>query len=133
MAASALRLSPPSQQLIVLWTLSSPAIKTHCPPLLFTPLGLLPPLFTPPAHSHPPRSRGHHALQLLEPDPTAIHTASRAPDSRLTPQDVIPPLVTTGAHEAQSVTWIDALLQALQQLPLTSHLGLPSFTPLPTC
>lgn len=133
MAASTLSHSPPVQQLTALWTLSSPAIKTHRPPPLFTPPAHPPPLFTPPAHSHPPRSKGTHALQFLDLDPTATHTASRAPDSHLTPQGAIPPLVTTGAHEAQSVTWTDALLQALQHLLLTSHLGLPSFTPPPTC
>lgn len=116
MAASALNLSPRSQQLPIPLTPSAPGIETT-------------PLSSSPAHSHPQRSARRQALHSLR--LTATHTTSEAPCHRLTAQDGVPPLITTGAHEAQSVTWTEAPLPAPQVW--TGHLGLPHFKPVPTC
>ena len=125
MAAPALSLSLRARQPSITRTPSSPAVKTHRPPLSSPPT----------AHSRPQRSAGRHAARLLDLDLTApTRTANgRAPCIRPTPRDAAPLHVTTGAHEVQSVTRTEAPLRALHLLPLTRCLGLVRYTLLATC
>lgn len=91
MEAPALSLSLQAQSLSIPQTPVFPAIKTH-----------LPHLSSPPAHCHPPRSRGIQTLRSLALAQTTYFIDTTVPISRLRRRDVIPPLETR-AQEPQAV------------------------------
>lgn len=77
MEAPALGHSLQTQQLTIPLTPSSPALKMSHPPLT-----------SPPAHCHPPRSRGIHIPHFLGVDLTATSMVSTVPNRHLAARGV---------------------------------------------